>query len=62
MPSKGVVHKRNGGYFEDDEYIDPSDLVQNPTAGLSYGLDSDNRYYIRPREGSGGERQSYLER
>ena len=61
MPSKGVVHKRNGGYFgEGDEYIDPSDLVQNPTAGLSYGLDSDNRYYIRPREGSGAERQSYL--
>ena len=60
MPSKGVVHKRNGGYFDDDEYIDPSDLVKNPTAGLSYGLDSDNRYYIRPREGSGAERQSYL--
>ena len=59
--SGGVVHKRNGGYFgEGDEYIDPSDLVQNPTAGLSYGLDSDNRYYIRPREGSGAERQSYL--
>ena len=58
--SGGVVHKRNGGYFEDDEYIDPSDLVQNPTAGLSYGLDSDNRYYIRPREGGGGERQRYL--
>ena len=35
-------------------------MVQNPTAGLSYGLDSDNRYYIRPREGSGAERQSYL--
>ena len=59
--SGGVVHKRNGGYFDDDdEYIDPSDLVKNPTAGLSYGLDSDNRYFITPREGSGGERQAYL--
>ena len=60
MPSKGVVHVRTGRYLEDDEFVDPSDLVQNPTAGLSYGLDSDNRYYLRPREGGGGERQRYL--
>ena len=62
MPSEGVVHARTGLYLEDDEFVTPLENAGlDATSGLAgYGLDKDNRYFINPREGSGGERQRYL--
>ena len=50
-----------GGQLEADNFIDPlAEAGLGAVSGVSYGLDKDNRYFIRPRKGSGGERQAYL--
>ena len=51
-----------GGQLEADLFVDPLENAGiDATSGLKgYGLDEDNRYFIRPREGSAGERQRYL--
>ena len=51
-----------GGQLEADLFVDPLDNAGiDATSGLKgYGLDEDNRYFIKPREGSAGERQRYL--
>ena len=62
----GIVGMRNGGDLDhtegmtDEEYRDYmiGDKADESIAG--YGLDADNRYFIRPKEGTGAERQSFL--
>ena len=51
-----------GGQLEADLFVDPLENAGiDATSGLKgYGLDEDSRYFIKPREGSAGERQRYL--
>tara|TARA_Y100001963_G_C6778905_1_gene448830 strand:- start:1196 stop:3067 length:1872 start_codon:yes stop_codon:yes gene_type:complete len=62
----GIVGMRNGGDLDgtegmtDEEYRDYmiGDKADESIAG--YGLDADNRYFIKPKAGTGAERQSFL--
>ena len=62
----GIVGMQRGGDLDmtegmtDEEYRDYmiGDKADESIAG--YGLDADNRYFIRPKKGTGAERQSFL--
>lgn len=59
----GIVEMYNGGDLESrmaqEEYEDSmGDVPVN--ASFGYGLDADNRYFIKPKSGTGAERQSFL--
>ena len=62
----GRMPSYNGGgqtdKLEGDLFVDPLENAGiDATSGLKgYGLDEDSRYFIKPREGSAGERQRYL--
>jgi hypothetical protein len=61
--SGGMIPSYNGGgQLEADLFVDPLENAGiDATSGLKgYGLDEDSRYFIKPREGSAGERQRYL--
>ena len=62
----GIVGMQRGGDLDmtegmtDEEYRDYmiGDKADESIAG--YGLDADNRYFIKPKAGTGAERQSFL--
>lgn len=62
----GIVGMRNGGDLDrtegmtDEEYRDYMVGAQAEDSIAGYGLDADNRYFIRPKKGTGAERQSFL--
>ena len=61
--SGGMIPSYNGGgQLEAALFVDPLENAGiDATSGLKgYGLDEDSRYFIKPREGSAGERQRYL--
>lgn len=62
----GIVGMRYGGDLDgtegmtDEEYRDYMVGAQAEDSIAGYGLDADNRYFIRPKKGTGAERQSFL--
>ena len=62
----GIVGMRNGGDLDgtegmsDEEYRDYMVGAKAEDSIAGYGLDADNRYFIRPKKGTGAERQSFL--
>lgn len=62
----GIVGMRNGGDLDmtegmtDEEYRDYMIGAKAEDSIAGYGLDADNRYFIRPKKGTGAERQSFL--
>lgn len=62
----GIVGMQRGGDLDmtegmtDEEYRDYMTGAQADESIAGYGLDADNRYFIKPKAGTGAERQSFL--
>ena len=62
----GIVGMQRGGDLDmtegmtDEEYRDYMTGAQADESIAGYGLDADKRYFIKPKAGTGAERQSFL--